>query len=108
MNLRYVISLLLALVLFDVASVDAVDFADDVQPILRKHCFACHGPEKQKSGFRLDLRDAAMKGGAEGVAIVPGRSAASSLVTHITAPRGDDLRMPPKGDGLSDREIDLC
>ena len=31
-----------------------VDFRSDVFPILERHCFKCHGPEKQKSDVRLD------------------------------------------------------
>src|ERR1043165_6452748 len=29
-------------------------FAGQVQPFLRAHCYACHGPEKAKAGFRID------------------------------------------------------
>ena len=50
-----------------------VDFNKDVEPILAKHCYSCHGPQKQKSDLRLDRKAAAIKGGAEGPAIVPGR-----------------------------------
>lgn len=32
----------------------SVDFARDVQPLLQAHCIECHGPKKQKNGFRLD------------------------------------------------------
>lgn len=30
------------------------DFERDVRPILARHCFDCHGPEKQKGKLRLD------------------------------------------------------
>ena len=33
-----------------------VDFDRDVKPIFAKHCVSCHGPEKQKSGLRLDRK----------------------------------------------------
>ena len=33
-----------------------IDFARDIQPILRTHCYECHGPTKQQHGLRLDLR----------------------------------------------------
>ena len=36
------------------AATTAVDFARDVFPLLQKHCFECHGSEKQKGGLRLD------------------------------------------------------
>jgi hypothetical protein len=75
-----------------------VDFARDVRPILDKSCLRCHGPEKPKSGFRLDNRAAALKGGENGVDIVPGNSAKSPLI-HYTARLVADLEMPPEGKG---------
>ena len=52
-----------------------VDFAKDIQPIFAKSCLSCHGPEKQKSGFRLDTKDRAFKGGDNySPAIKPGDS----------------------------------
>src|SRR5205807_2370011 len=55
-----------------------VDFAQDVQPVLQKYCIKCHGPEKQKGGYRVDVRETALKGGDEHAPnIVPGKSAQS-------------------------------
>ena len=34
----------------------AVDFVRDVQPIFEAKCLKCHGAEKQKSGYRLDVK----------------------------------------------------
>ncbi len=48
----------------------APDFARDIQPILEKSCLSCHGPEKQKSGYRLDVRDIALRGGDSGEAAI--------------------------------------
>jgi hypothetical protein len=31
----------------------AEEFRDDIRPILEKHCFECHGPEKQKGKLNL-------------------------------------------------------
>ncbi|MCA9417425.1 MAG: hypothetical protein KC917_14185 [Candidatus Omnitrophica bacterium] len=31
-----------------------VDYLSDVKPIFENNCYSCHGPSKQKSGFRLD------------------------------------------------------
>ena len=39
---------------------DKVDFAKQIQPILRQNCVKCHGPEKQKGKLRLDSKEAAM------------------------------------------------
>ena len=41
----------------------AVDFTRDIKPIFDASCVSCHGPQKQKGGLRLDLKDAAMQGG---------------------------------------------
>ena len=33
---------------------DAMALKKNVQPFLKQHCFACHGPDKQKGKLRLD------------------------------------------------------
>src|SRR5215213_4088835 len=43
-----------------------VDFARDIQPIFERSCLSCHGPQRPKSGFRLDSRESALKGGDNG------------------------------------------
>jgi mono/diheme cytochrome c family protein len=73
-----------------------VDFVKEVQPLLAKHCYSCHGPEKQKSEYRLDVRTIALKGGASGApAIRPGKSSESPLV-HFIAGLDEAELMPPK------------
>jgi hypothetical protein len=75
-----------------------IDFARDIRPILETSCLRCHGPEKPKSKFRLDNRPAALKGGDEGVDILPGNSAKSPLI-HYVAYLVEDSEMPPIGKG---------
>ncbi len=73
-----------------------INFVQDIQPILSKNCYSCHGPEKQKSEYRLDVRETALKGGASGAAaIVPGKGAESPLVRFVAGLDEDEL-MPPK------------
>ncbi|MEX2167895.1 MAG: PSD1 and planctomycete cytochrome C domain-containing protein [Pirellulales bacterium] len=81
-----------------------IDFIRDVRPIFERSCYTCHGAEKQKSEYRLDVRDVALKGGElYAPSIVPGKSDESPLLQFVT---GDgDLTMPPEGEQLSDREI---
>jgi hypothetical protein len=69
-------------------------FESKVRPVLFETCIKCHGPEKQKSGLRLDSRASALAGGEQGPAVVPGKPDDSLLVTAI---RHDDdqLKMPP-------------
>src|SRR6266540_6843836 len=86
---------------------DKVDFAKQIQPILRQNCVKCHGPEKQKGKLRLDSKEAAMKGGKDGVAIVARDASKSELYRRITLPKGDDDIMPNEGDPLSKEQTDL-
>ncbi|MBI5773898.1 MAG: PSD1 domain-containing protein [Verrucomicrobia bacterium] len=80
------------------AASGAVDFAQDIQPIFAKNCFTCHGPEKQKNGLRLDIRQAALEGGDFGAVIVAGKSRESKLL-HLVAKLDGETQMPPSGEG---------
>ena len=75
-----------------------VDFAKDIQPILQQNCIKCHGAEKQKGKLRLDSRDAALKGGKGGPALVAGNSAKSDAFRRVTLPKSDDDFMPTEGE----------
>ena len=75
----------------------AVDFVREVRPILQKHCYSCHGEKKQKSGLRLDIKAAALKGGDKHAPdIISGKAKDSPLIHFITTDDDDEL-MPPKG-----------
>ena len=80
-------------------------FSKQVLPLLRTRCITCHGPEKQEGGLRLDSLDAAIKGGDQGPAIVPG-DVESSLFVKAIAFADPDLQMPPK-QKLSEPEISV-
>jgi hypothetical protein len=74
-----------------------VDFNRDVRPILAENCFLCHGPDDgtRKAKLRLDVRDAALKGGKSGAAaVVPGKPEDSALVARITT-SDPEQKMPP-------------
>lgn len=83
--------------------------------ILTRNCLECHGPQKQRSGYRLDLESTALKGGEiadflEVAAIVPGDSGASLLIKFVEAAEEDLANeiypMPPdENPRLSDDEI---
>jgi len=75
-----------------------VNFQRDVQPILENNCVRCHGPERPKSGFRLDNRASALAGGDGGPAIFAGNSADSPLI-HYVARVVREMEMPPTGKG---------
>ncbi len=82
----------------------AVDFSKEIQPILARHCWSCHGKEKQESGLRLDSRQAMFLGGDSGKVVVSGKSANSRLIQLITSD-DPDKAMPPEGARLNEREV---
>ncbi len=74
----------------------AIDFRNDIRPLLSDKCFACHGPGgKPKAGLRLDSFSSATDGSRRGgPAIVPGDPDKSPFIQRITAADEGD-RMPP-------------
>src|SRR5262245_31534983 len=83
-----------------------IDFKRQIEPILERSCYQCHGPKKAAGQLRLDLKDAAMKGGISGAAIVPGAGKQSLLIKRILG-EGGEARMPMGGDPLKLAEIAL-
>src|SRR5258707_1022697 len=76
-----------------------VDFTKEVQPIFAEHCFKCHGQDEgmRKGGLRLDVRDAALKGGKhDGAALVAGKPDGSAVIARITSHEDDEMMPPPK------------
>jgi hypothetical protein len=70
-----------------------IDFASQIEPILRAQCYECHGEKKARGKLRLHVRDLALKGGATGPLLVPGDSAKSYIVQRVLGEGGED-RMP--------------
>ncbi|QDS86774.1 Planctomycete cytochrome C [Rosistilla ulvae] len=100
--------LLVAVSLVATASpVRAVDFENQILPILQEHCIDCHGPDAAESDLRLDSLLTALRGGDSGeAAIVPGDSKRSDLIHRLTS---DDAahQMPPDGDRLPPAQVEL-
>lgn len=89
----------------DPAAAPALDFVRDVQPIFTAHCIECHGPDKRKSGYRLDINRAAFEGGdSHAPNLLPGDSAHSPLIQFVSG-LDPDMAMPPDGPPLSPGEI---
>jgi hypothetical protein len=73
-----------------------VDFARQIKPLLERSCAGCHSGEKPRGLFRIDCRDALLKGGASGApAIVPGHSEKSPLIDYVSG-KVPESEMPPK------------
>jgi len=75
---------------------EKIDFAQQIKPLLERSCTACHSGEKPRGLFRVDSRDAILKGGASGdAAIVPGHSEKSPLIDHLSG-KVPESEMPPR------------
>jgi hypothetical protein len=84
-----------------------VDFAEDVQPILRRHCFRCHGSTRQEADLRLDLRDHVLGDAESGQGVVVRHDPPQSLlIGRLIDPQQGDL-MPLDSEPLSPSEIAL-
>ena len=81
----------------------ALTFEKDVRPILKAHCFECHGEgEKLKGGLDLRLRRLMLKGGDDGPVLVPGKPEKSDLFKMVQS--GD---MPKREKKLTREQIEV-
>jgi mono/diheme cytochrome c family protein len=82
-------------------------YTEKVRPLLQTNCGKCHFDMNHKGGLSLATKASTMKGGRDGVAIVPGDAANSLLVRLIRheGPASDPMPMPAKAPKLSDEEI---
>src|SRR3954447_17630017 len=95
------VSLVLVLAGFAAYAQDA-QLASQAVGVMEQRCWGCHGPALSQSGLRLDYREAALRGGNRGPAIVAGNAAQSRVVQAVR--RTGALAMPP-GPKLPDAEI---
>jgi mono/diheme cytochrome c family protein len=78
-------------------------FEARVRPVLASNCFDCH-TDQRNGGLRVDSREALLKGGRRGPAIIPG-DPDNSLLMQAVRQTNDALKMP-KGGRLAPAEID--
>jgi len=94
-----------------VAAQDAANkpafFTDKVRPILQSNCGKCHMDLNHKGGLSMNTKASLLKGGRDGVVIVPGDPAKSLLVRLIRheGPPDNPMPMPQKAPKLSDADI---
>jgi len=81
-------------------------FENKIRPVLSQNCYKCHSlnSEKVKGGLLLDSREATLRGGDNGPAVVPGHPDKSLLIQAVRYTDAD-LQMPPKGEKLSEQQI---
>ncbi len=100
---------LLTAAVAEAAEVSGFDyFEKHVRPVLVDHCYGCHSPQAEKGikgGLSLDTRDALLKGGENGPAIVAGDPDKSLLIKAIRY-HDENLQMPPKGKKLPGEQVE--
>src|SRR5262245_8192675 len=74
-----------------------VSFINDVAPILKENCFACHDSKKRSGKYEMTTFEKTMAGGANGEPIVPGKPETSEFHNLIVS--ADQRRMPPRDKG---------
>ena len=90
----------------DEATLERVDFENQIAPILQQHCHECHGAEQREGGLLLTSRAAALLPTDSGkIAIMASQPDQSELMRRVTTDDAD-LQMPPD-DRLNDEQIEL-
>jgi mono/diheme cytochrome c family protein len=86
-----------------------VTYANDVEPIIQKHCAECHVTGQQgarESGLLMDSYESLMKGTPFGQVINPGSAMSSSLYILVSGKDRLTVTMPHGKKPLSDEEIE--
>ncbi len=87
-----------------------VSFSEDVLPLLKFKCGACHlpgGEGAEKSGFEVTSYETVMKGAKFGAVIIAGDPDASSLMRMLDWGVSPEIRMPHGKKQLSTCDRDL-
>lgn len=92
-------------ILVSIAQGAGVDFAHDVQPLLKAKCGACHGGDKRAGGLTVREYSEMLKGGRSGSPVMPGDAKKSLLLQRVNGDRGPT--MPMGGEPLAATEIAL-
>src|SRR5260370_22400321 len=79
-----------------------ISFSSDIRPIFENSCWKCHGGSTQQSKLDLRTREGALKGGARGSALAPGKAEESRLFRMIS---GLDKPAMPMGAQLKPEHI---
>jgi hypothetical protein len=79
-------------------------FETYVRPVLVQHCYACHSSDaaELQAGLYVDSREALIRGGESGAAVVVGKPAESLLISAV---KYQGTEMPPDRK-LDQRQID--
>lgn len=86
---------------------DKISFANDIRPILKSKCMACHGGVRQLGGLSFLFEEDMYKPLRSGaLAVVPGNAAESEVYRRVVSDK-EQIVMPPAGNRLTERETEL-
>jgi hypothetical protein len=74
-----------------------VSFINDVAPIFKENCLACHDAKKKAGKYDMTTYEKIMAGGANGEQVTAGKPESSDL--HALMVTADQRRMPPRDKG---------
>ncbi len=89
------------------ASASAIDYVNDVLPIMKAHCWDCHSNEESvKGSLALDDLDEVRDYQIGPFNIIrPGKPDESSFLEKMKLPAGHEDFMPRKGEPLPEKEL---
>lgn len=82
-----------------------IDFQQQIQPIIAKHCLECHSQDRRRGGLSLASYGDTMEGGKNGPVIRPANGAGSPLIHRLTG--AAEPQMPKDEPSLAPGEIAL-
>ena len=91
----------LGIVILPLYAAADTDYTKQVRPLLERACVSCHSAKRPLGKLSLESREAMLKGGVNGPAIVPGQPDKSLLYTTVK-----DGSMPPGRVKLKPEETD--
>jgi mono/diheme cytochrome c family protein len=77
----------------------------EVRQLLESRCVSCHGGKKTRADLDLTTREALLRGGETGPAVIPGDARKSRLYRLVT--HAEEPGMPRQGKKLTRAETDL-
>ena len=89
--------------------VGTVTYAEDVEPIMQKHCAECHVSGAQgaeATGFLVDSYESLMKGSEFGPVVAPGSAKTSSLYNMVSGKGNLAVTMPHGRKPVSAEEVE--
>ena len=105
-SLFSIVGMALAMTAGSASAEDKIDFEKQIWPFVKNSCVKCHKPpytdergrkRKPKSGMVFTNKKGIMKGGEEGVVIVPGKPEDSPMLQRTLLPLDHDDHQPPEG-----------